>query len=374
MTFWIFASAMTLIAVLVLAHAVWRGHQAVGSRTARLAVYRDRVAELDDELAAGKIDDVQYADARRELEDAAVDDIDAAQSLAPDDGTRPPIGVLVVIVLAVPVIAFSLYRTLGTPGPAPAPALPALVAELDARLAESPDDLQGWMLLGRSRIVLGDYAGAVDAWRAAQHLAPDDPTVLANLGEALVLTDEAQLSGDAAWMFDAAIDADPENPKALWYGGLAAEARGDAALATERWRALLALDPPEVLRAVVERRLAAVDPSVWRVEVEVVLEGNLPAPAPGAVLFVTAHSMDAPSGPPLAAVRMPMAAWPMTIALTEAAAMREGEALAQHDALRVVARVSQAGTAARAPGDLIGHGAWRRGEATVRVVIDEVLE
>src|SRR5690606_19832903 len=125
--------------------------------------------------------------------------------------------------------------------------------------------------------------------RNAQRLSPDDPTVLANLGEALVLADESQLTGEAAWLLDAAIEADPRNPKALWYGGLAAEARGDDALAVERWRALLALDPPEVLRAVIERRLTAAVPARWHVDVEVSIGEGLEEPAPGATLFVTAH-------------------------------------------------------------------------------------
>lgn len=374
MSFWILAAALTLVSILVLARALWHGHHAVGSRAARLAVYRDRLAELDAELIAGKIDASQHQEARRELEDAALDDIDDARAVAGDSGR--PIGVLVFVAVVVPAIAFALYQSLGTHRLAPAPAseLPALVAELDERLAQTPDDLQGWMLLGRSRVVLGDFTGAIDAWRNAQRISPEDPTVLANLGEALVLADGTQLTGEAAWLFDAAIDADPRNPKALWYGGLAAEARGDDALATERWHALLALDPPDVLRTVIERRLAAADPAAWRINIEVALGDGLDEPRPGATLFVTAHATDATSGAPLAAVRVPIGTWPMQLSLTEAAAMLPDVALSGRDALRIVARVSRSGTAERAPGDLIGRADWRRGEARVRILLDEVLE
>lgn len=374
MSFWILAAALTLVSILVLARALWHGHRAVGSRAARLTVYRDRLAELDADLVAGKIDALQHREALRELEDAALDDIDDARAVAGDSGR--PTGVLVFIAVVVPVVAFALYHALGTPksSPASAPELPALVAELDARLAESPDDLQGWMLLGRSRVVLGDFSGAVDAWRNAQRLSPDHPTVLANLGEALVLEDGTQLTGEAAWLFDAALETDPQNPKALWYGGLAAEARGDDARATERWRALLLLDPPDVLRSVIERRLGAAGPAAWRVDVEVALGDGLDEPVPGATLFVTAHAIDATSGAPLAAVRMPIGTWPIQLSLTEAAAMLPDAALSGRDALRLVARVSRSGAAERAPGDLIGRADWRRGDARVRIVLDERLE
>lgn len=371
MSFWILTAALTLVPVVVLVRALWREHGVVGARAARLAVYRGRLAELDADLAAGKIGTAQHADARRELEDAAIDDVDEAQ--ATKDGGRP-FGAVVFVVLVVPALAFALYHALGTPRPPPAQGLPALVAELDARLAETPDDLQGWMLLGRSRVVLGDFSGAVDAWRNAQRLSPDDPTVLANLGEALVLSDDATLAGEAASMFDAAIDADPGNPKALWYGGLAAEARGDDALATERWRALLALDPPDALRVVLERRLALVDADRWRVDVEVTLDERMAAPSPGAVLFVTAQATDATAGPPLAAVRVPIDGWPMRISLTDAAAMLPGAALQEHESLRVVARVSRTGAAERASGDLIGVAEWRNGDAGVSILLNDVVE
>ena len=60
-----------------------------------------------------------------------------------------------------------------------------MVARLEARLAQSPDDLQGWLMLGRSRAVLGDTPAAVEAFRRAQALAADDPGALGGLAEAL---------------------------------------------------------------------------------------------------------------------------------------------------------------------------------------------
>ena len=254
MTLWLLAGAMTLACVGVIAWAlVRRGPEAVGTREARVAVYRARVAELDAEIAAGTLDAARHAEARAELEDAAAAELDAAP---PAGGATPRArATLIATAIAVPAIAFSLYVTLGTPRVPTPPDLPALVDALEARLADTPDDLQGLMLLGRSRVVLGDHAGAVDAWRDALRVAPDDPTVLANLAEALVLVDDAQLTGEAAWLLDAALAVDPDNTKALWYGGLAADARGDTALAESRWRALLAQSPPDALREVIERRL-----------------------------------------------------------------------------------------------------------------------
>lgn len=261
MTFWLVAGAMTVACVAILGWALRRrGPAPVDTREPRIAVYRTRLAEIETAVAAGTLDSAGEADARAELEDAAVGELAAAPDATPTVARART--ALVVVALAVPLIAWSLYGALGTPRAPTAPDLPALVAELEARLAETPDDLQGLMLLARSRGVLGDQAGAVAAWRDALRVAPDNPTVLANLAEALVLTDDAQLTGEAAWLLDAALAADPDNTKALWYGGLAADARGDTDLAAARWRALLAQDPPDALRAVIERRLRETTPDV----------------------------------------------------------------------------------------------------------------
>ena len=61
-----------------------------------------------------------------------------------------------------------------------------MVARLQERLEQAPDDREGWLMLGRSRGVLGDGPGAVEAFRRALALAPDDPRAVGGLGEALV--------------------------------------------------------------------------------------------------------------------------------------------------------------------------------------------
>ena len=362
---------MLFAAMVAAALAIVLRRPAVDARDARdvrLAVWRSRRAELDAEREGGILDDARYADAVRELEDAAALELDDAHAPPP---TAPGRATRVATVIAVPAIALGLYAWLGTPVAPSSPDLTGLVAELEQRLAESPDDLQGQMLLGRSRVVLGDYAGAVRAWREAQRLAPSDPGVLANLAEALVLLDASALTGEAATLIEAVLEVDPDNPKALWYGGLAADARGDHALAAQRWRALLAQEPPAALQQVLTRRLATVEATPFELTVSVSLAPGLPMPDEGAFVFVTAHAQA--GAPPLAALRVPLTAWPLELTLTERSAMIPGTDLGAHDALVLVARVSASGDAARAAGDLIGSARWIGGER-IAVEIDEVVE
>lgn len=264
MMFWAATAVLVVLALALLVPALRsRTDDAPRSPAVRLAVLRDRFAELEAERTSGAIDDARYLEARAELEELAADELADANSTT--ERRRGAVMPLVAVAVVVPLVAYGLYAHLGTPD-APdriAFQMPgdvrAMVDQLSARLAEHPDDLQGWMLLGRSRVVLGEMGGAVDAWRNAHRLAQDDPTVLANLAEALTLRDATALDGEAAVLAERALAADPENPKALWYAGLAAERRGDAAAAAARWRALLDQDPPEALRAAITRRLAEIE-------------------------------------------------------------------------------------------------------------------
>lgn len=371
--------ALVSIGALALLLPVFRGRGAdvPGADAARLTVFRTRLAELEADRAAGTIDAEQYAEARREIENSAAVELDGVGSTHPSG--RRGVWVAVTALALVPVIAFTLYQRIGTgevaravSQPSAAPDFTVLVERLAAKMVENPDDLRGWMLLGRSRTSIGDFAGAVEAWRQALRLAPEDATVLANLTEAILLSDPSALTGEAATYIEAALLADPDHPKALWYGGLLADERGDAELAALRWNDLLAQDPPPELRRVIEDRLG-IKGFVLRVEVSV-SEDRVAELAPGAVLFVSVHDPEAPAGPPLAAVRTAAGDLPATVEITEAAAMLPGVTLAGRRVLRVVARISDEGAVERRPGDLIGEAVWTEGtDRSVTVDINRIL-
>ncbi len=335
--------------------------------SAGFAVLLDRYRELEDDRVGGTLDDERYEQAVSELEAAAV------AELAPPvaDSSRRGAWVPAVAFITIPVFAGAMYLAISEPADR-STELADLVVDLAERMKERPDDAQGWMLLGRSRVVLGDYAGAIVAWREALRIVPDDPAVMTNLAEAIVLENADRLEHEAALLLDRALALDDSNPKALWYGGLLAQARGDAAHAREYWSRLRAMDPPEQFRVILERRLAMLDDGtaaatgLVTVLVAPALAGSVPA---SATLFVTVQ--DPTGGPPLAAVRSVVANWPTTVSIDPGAAMLSGAELPDGE-LELVARVSISGVAGRRPGDLIGRVRWRAGTA-VTITIDRVV-
>lgn len=255
--------------------------------------------------------------------------------------------------------------------PAAAGDLQQMVTQLQARLVDQPDDIEGWKLLGRSATVLGNFAIAREAFEHAYtQTKGQDPEALVGFAESLVLNDEREIDGRAAEMFEQALTMAPDNSRALWYGGIVAFRRGDLPLAQQRWVELQNHDLPPDLRQVVAERLAEIDRSQGRTPAstaaatKAVVAGSIEltidiAPAltaqvpPASTLFVIARRGE--GGPPLAVVRRAAGAWPVRMSMTDADAMLPGVSLASAGALKVIARISRSGQPVAVTGDLFGE-------------------
>lgn len=283
--------------------------------------------------------------------------------------------------------------------------LESMVGQLEQRLQAQPGDPEGWKLLGRTYVVMGNYPKAADAYGEALKLTDgQDVDAMLGVAEARVLVDEAQFLGEAGDMFERAVSMEPSNPKARWYGGLTAYQKGDLALAREHWTALRDLAPPPELLQVVDARIAEIDgtigpgagatavaavtapatsspagaaapaPAEGGISLRIVVAPELAGQVPqGAPLFVLARS--GAGGPPLAAVRRSSAELPLTLTLSDDNAMIQGTSLGQVDDLVLVARVSLTGRPVQSKGDLYGQVRYdpaARGPITV--TIDRVAE
>ena len=307
----------------------------------------------------------------------------------------------VITAIVVPIVAVGLYLGITSypwrgdvPSAAPSTqpsSIEEAIAKIEARLATHPDDATGWRMLGRSRVMTGQYAQAVTAYDKAIALTGGlDPGLRLDLAEALVLTNDAAGQARAGQLVDEVLKSDPANQKALWYSGVIALRNGEAATAKQRFRALLAQEPPGEIRGILETQLAALEgvtpaqgsgdgaavsassPAAGRtIRVAVSIDAGLASRLKTVVpVFVSARQPGIP-GPPLAAVRLTSEALPATVELSDANAMIEGRNLSSVDEVEVSARVAFGGTAITAPGDLVGSARSRRSsKEEVAITID----
>ena len=392
--FWILGVALAALAlVLTLRPLLFTPREKKLSRSeSNIAIYRDQLAELDADLAVGKLAPADHARSRAELEARLLQDVapqEAPPSASPRGSTR---ALLVTLALAVPLSAALLYLSVGNPGALAPRADPhnfdpqqlnALVERLAAKMRENPDDAEGWKLLGRSYVALGRCPEALDAYAKAAARKPRDAELLADMADVLATTRSERLQGEPEKLVLRALEIDPQNLKALALAGTAAFDRRDYAGATRYWQRMLPLVEPgsedarQIQASIAEARSRGGAPAAAApraLQGKVSLSKKLAAQAsPDDTVFIFARAAEGPPMP-LAVKRARVRDLPFEFALDDSMAMAPGMNLSAHARVVVGARISKSGQPTAQPGDLQGLSAPVSNDARgVSVVIDAVV-
>lgn len=256
-----------------------RGAEAPGRREVLLAVHRDRVAELDQDLASGTLTAARHAralaDLERELLDSGGLDADGDAGVERRGQRRLVTGLAAASLALLPFAAAGIYLSVGhadevfaARAPAGQLAPPAqeapseaemtreftrLVEGLQARLAQDPGDLESWVLLGRTLVFLDEFEAAGRAFgEALRHGGDRDPNVLVRYADVLAEL-EGGLAGEPAALIEQALAIDPEHAQGLWLAGTRAYRAEAFDEARDYWERLLAVLPADSAEAEVIR-------------------------------------------------------------------------------------------------------------------------
>lgn len=270
-TFWVVAGIFIVGALLFVLPTLWsrRERQAGVARDAtNVNIYRDQLAELDSDLRSDILSREQYEQSKRELQQRMLQDIPSgemapaafpAMSAAIMSG-KSNVATITLTTLAVPVLAVSLYLWLGNtkallPQPAGGEQAPmsaegghpdfsSVLENLTTRLNNQPDDIEGWLILGRTYAMMQRFNEAKGAYEKALALAPEDAGVITDYADIVAMTNNGSLIGKPLELIDKALRLDPQNPKALALAGTAEFERRRYKDAAAYWERLLALVPP----------------------------------------------------------------------------------------------------------------------------------
>jgi cytochrome c-type biogenesis protein CcmH len=385
--FWLSGAAL---AAVVLAWVLWplrapKGGGAVSRKAANVSVYRDQLRELEADLAAGTLAQADYERSRAEVEARLLEDVRDAD--APKPARPAGRGMAVALGAAIPLLAAGVYFMVGNPATlsqqlehgATVQQLETMVGRLAARLRESPDDAQGWQLLGRSYAALGRYRESADAYAQAALRAPRDPDLLVDFADMLAMARGRSLQGEPEKLIARALEIDPQNLKGLALAGTVAFERKDYARAAAYWERMLPLVPADsedarmIQQNVAEARSLSSDGQTalrGTVSISPTLAGKA---SPDDIVFVFARAADGPPMP-LAVARTRVRELPYSFRLDDSMAMTPAMKLSAFPRVVVGARVSKSGNATPQPGDLQGASAAVANDAgEVRVVIDKVV-
>ncbi len=244
-----------------------------GSEAAReafnAAVYRDQLSEVDSDRERGLIAEPEAKAARVEIGRRllATDEHERAATRKPPE--TPSRLVMIAVAAALPALALGLYLVYGSPrlpgqplaarlqDPASDKNIEALVARVEARLREHPEEGEGWDVIAPVYLASRRYTDAAEAYDHALRLLGSSAKRLSGYGQALVLANDGVVSEDARNALERALVLDPEliEPRILL--AIAKEQDGKFAAAIEDWRALLAKGGGEApWRDMVKQRIA----------------------------------------------------------------------------------------------------------------------
>ena len=231
-----------------------------------LRVYKDQLVEVERDLDRGLLTAEQAEAARTEIKRrmlAATEQAGVGEQPRGAAGAGPVL--MVALAIAMPAVAFTLYFILGSPGVPDQPLasrqteiraqaqaqakqnmdMETMIARLAAKMEEQPDNVEGWQLLARSYRNLERYLDAAAAYNRALRLTNRDPDILAPYGEILTLMGEGMVSEVAQAVFEEVISRGGNDPRALFYLGVARAQEGDVQAAMDHWVKLANTSPAD---------------------------------------------------------------------------------------------------------------------------------
>lgn len=367
-----------------------------------------KLQELQDDLAAGNLTRAQYDAAKQEVEVALYHDLQATARQVENAGKGRWLAI--PLLFLVPIVALGLYAQFGdfrtfdetsyqtavSPDRADkASQVNAMVEGLAKRLEQQPDDMQGWIMLGRSYKALKRYSDAVATMQKARQHLGDKPDILLQLADAMAMAGGGSLNGEAGQLIAKALELEPENEMALWLYGMLKAEQDQYQEAIQYWQKLQRHYQPqdpnykEVQNLIDEANQRLGNPVAAKTADAIVAVPQTAKTAYGTVnvkieladsfknkvgaddaVIIYAQAVNGPKAP-LAAVKKQVKDLPLQLTLDESMAMMPEMTVTSVDHIRVTARVSVAGSAVPQSGEPIGsvevQGA---GRSAVKVVIE----
>ncbi len=272
MTLWLASSVLIACTLTALVWPLMVGHQ-TNTEDPELMVYADQLEEIERDVERGLLSEQDASNLRveitrrmerfrhgQETHNTRADEIVALR------GTRAVIGVVCAILV---IGSFGVYANLGSPdkrdlplsarsvapqarfgaGPPANTSQPSdlnrLADKLAEKLAAQPDNVRGWMLLGRTYMTLNRWQDAAGAYARAHTLSPGGQNVAGAYVEALYMANDRSFNLQSKALLQATLKADPRDAKSLFYWGLAQAMDNQHEAALQTWTDLRAISQPD---------------------------------------------------------------------------------------------------------------------------------
>ncbi|MBC6961737.1 MAG: c-type cytochrome biogenesis protein CcmI, partial [Nitrosomonas sp.] len=271
--FWVVAGIFIVVALLFVIPVLLRSkrnesQEQIERQAANITIYRDQLAELERDLRDDTLSREQYGSSKQELQKRMLQDVsengESVTHLVPT--SRHGVVAGIIVTLVIPLAAIYLYLVIGdTRGLLPQSQLAnatqfsqngaggeeghidisSMVESLAARLRENPEDIEGWVMLGRSYAIMERFDDASATYAKLVQMVPDNPQFLSDYADMLAMINNGSLLGKPAEMITRALAIDPNFPKALALAGTLEFEQDKFDQAIVYWERLLSAIPAD---------------------------------------------------------------------------------------------------------------------------------
>jgi cytochrome c-type biogenesis protein CcmH len=277
MILWIIFAGLTAVAMIAVLWPLLRPRQQeLGAAGYDTAVFKDQLEEIILEKERGVISKTEAEAAKTEVSRRL---LAAARSGRGKDASSSDIPenkismlVLACAFICLPITSAGLYLNYGSPALPDRPLaarleqssdtkkIDVLVARVEARLRDHPEDGRGWEVLAPVYMRQQRFDDAAEAFQKTLQLLGETPQRLVDYGNALVLSKDGVVTEPARLAFQKAAKANKSLVRAHFWLAVAQEQDGHFEQAAKAWRDLLSRSADDApWREAVEQRLAAIE-------------------------------------------------------------------------------------------------------------------
>ena len=306
----------------------------------------------------------------------------------------------IVLTVFIPVTALLVYLSVGSPSALieesqqfasenGQPSLEQLVEKLEQRLAQQPNDEQGWLVLAQTNMMMQRYDHAVKAMEKLYQLNSESADVLARYADSLTMANNGRFDDQAKSLISSALDIDPNHVHALWLAGVNAyqDERYESAIQTlEKARSNMTdsenLAQVEEIISAAKQRLNESSSGTELGDDTITMAVSVNVDASLADEFNLEDSVfvfaKAANGPPmpLAVSKHKASELPLTVTLSDAMAMIPELTLSSFDQVVISARISAFDQPIAQAGDLQGESSIINPSqvSEIEITINQVVE
>lgn len=282
MIFWILVACLVAAVTLAITRPLLRAAPQAAddpdaiTAAADIAVYKDQLEEVATDEASGTLASGEAESARSEIARRLLRTTAARDKVDEDGGhgrTSFAAYASVLTSIALPILSLALYLAYGAPG-LPGDPLSTrlaqtessnkpndLVAKVEERLRQHPEDGTGWSVIAPVYYAMGRYADAATAYANAMRLVGESPDRLQGFANARIRIENGIIPEDARKALERLLVIAPEKKEPRIWLALAKEQDGKLTEAAAEYRKLIDEAPTDApWRKMLEERLASLTP------------------------------------------------------------------------------------------------------------------